>query len=126
MDSQFNSLLRSYSDNYIQFKVTGNPVYQQGYTSAQQGLDRIIDQLQTMVDSEKQQIANFYKSGVEQRMLELNQRNKFLERGIVSEKDEATAATMRASTPPSTFTVQPWQYITLGVLGAISVGLMIL
>lgn len=127
MDSQFNSLLRSYSDNYIQFKVTGNSAYKTGYTAAQQGIDSIISQLQTTVDSEKQQIADFYKSGVEQKVLDLDQRNRFLQRGIVSEKDEVVAANMRSSSAVSpSLTIQPWQYITLGVLGVMSVGLMIL
>ena len=121
MDSQFNSLLRSYSDNYVQFKVTGSPSYQKGYTAAQQGLDTIISQLQDTVEGQKQQIGAFYKSGVEQKLLDLEQRNRFLQRGIVSEKDEIVAAQMRSETPPESVSIQSWQYITLGVLGVTAV-----
>lgn len=128
MDSQFNSLLRSYSDNYIQFKITGNTRYQQAYTSAQQGLDSILSQLRNSVDAQKQQISAFYKSGVEQKLTELEQRNRFLQRGIVDEKDEITAAHMRseAPAPVSAPAIETWQYIALGVLGATAVGLSVL
>jgi hypothetical protein len=128
MDSQFTTLLKSYSDNYIQFKVTGSASYKNGYTSAQQGLDSIISQLQDNVNAQKQQISDFYKSGVEQKILDLDQRNKFLQRGIVSEQDEITAARMRAETPisPTSSSIQTWQYVTLGILGATAVGLSIL
>ena len=124
MDSQFNSLLRSYSDNYIQFKVTGNSRYQQGYVSAQQGLDSILNQLQTTVDGQKQQIGEFYKSGVEQKLVDLEQRNRFLQRGLVSEKDEIVAAQMRSQSPQ--ISIQPWQYITIGLLSATAIGLSVM
>jgi len=127
MDSQFNSLLRSYSDNYIQFKVTGNSRYQQGYTSAQQGLDSIISQLQTTVDAQKQQIGAFYKSGVEQKLVDLEQRKRFLQRGLVSEKDEIVAAQMRSQSPAiSQISIQPWQYVALGILSATAIGLSVM
>lgn len=128
MDSQFNSLIQSYSNNYIQYKVTGNTSYQTAYMSAQQGLDSIIGQLQNTVNAQKGQISAFYKSGVEQKLTELEQRNRFLQRGIVSEKDEITAAQMRSETPPpaATPTIQTWQYIALGVLGATAIGLSVM
>ena len=126
MDSQFNSLIQSYSNNYVQYKVTGNTSYQTAYTSAQQGLDSIIGQLQNAVNSQKSQIAKFYKSGVEQKLTDLQHRNRFLQRGIVSEKDEITAAKMRSETPAPTPTVQTWQYIALGVLGATAIGLSVM
>lgn len=126
MDSQFNSLRQSYSDNYIQFKVTGNPTYQNAFTSAQQGLDSIIAQLQTKVDAQKQQIAAFYKSGVEQKLTDLEQRNRFLQRGIVYEKDEITAAQMRSQPTFIMPTIQTWQYLTLGALGITAVALSVM
>lgn len=126
MDSQFNSLLRSYSDNYIQFKVTGNSRYQQGYTAAQQGIETILSQVEDTVNSQKEQIADFYKSGVEQKMLDLDQKNRFLQRGIVSEKDEQTAAEMRQIPTIEMPAIQTWQYIALGVLGATAIGLSVL
>ena len=128
MDSQFNSLVQSYSSNYVQYKVTGNPSYQNGYIAAQQGLDTIIGQLQDQVDSGKQQIAAFYKSGVEQKITDLNLKNRKLQRGILTQKDDITAAKMRGEQPahPTFAPVSTSQYIALGVLGVTMVALMAL
>lgn len=127
MDSQFNTLLRSYSDNYIQFKVTGAPKFQQGYTAAQQGIESILSQMKTMVDAQKQQMSEFYKSGIEQKVTELNQRNRFLQRGLVSESDEVTAAHMRSDTSSIQLpAIQTWQYVTIGVLGATAIALSVM
>lgn len=126
MESQFNTLSRSYSDNYIQFKVTGNKRYSDAYNAAQQGLENIISQLETDVGATKQSISDFYKSGVEQKMENLRQQNSFLGRGLMAEKDEATAAFMRQSGSSSIPVVQTWQYIALGVLGVTAVGLSVM
>jgi hypothetical protein len=128
MDSQFNSLVQSYSSNYVQYKVTGNPSYQSGYTSAQQGLDSIIGQLQEEVNLGKQQIADFYKSGVEQKITNLEMKNRKLQRGIVTENDDITAAKIRAEQPPpvAAVPVTTSQYVALGVLGITMVVLMVL
>lgn len=125
MDNSFNSLTKSYSDNYIQFKVTGNKRYADGYNAAQQGLDNIISQLENDVNANKAAIADFYKSGVEQKMENLRQQNAFLQRGLMSEKDEAVAASMRQTGATSMPIIQRWQYIALGVLGVTALGLSV-
>jgi len=128
MDSQFNSLIQSYSSNFVQYKVTGNQSYQNGYTAAQQGLDSIIRELQAEVDSGKAQIADFYKSGVEQKIKSVDAKNRKLQRGILGEKDEIEAAKIRNEKPapsPSPPPISTTQYIALGVLGATIVGLLI-
>ena len=127
MDSQFNSLVQSYSSNYVQYKVTGNPSYQSGYITAQQGLDSIINELQNEVNSGKQQISAFYKSGVEQKITDLNLKNRKLQRGILTEKDDIVAAKIRGeqpSPPAAPPPVSTSQYIALGVLGLTMVVLM--
>jgi hypothetical protein len=117
MDSQFNNLRQSYSDNYIQYKVTGNPSYQNAYTSAQQGLESIIDQLTNTVNTEKKGLSDFYKSGIEQKLQKLDSNNKLLQRGIISEKDEVIAAQIRQSAPPPPSpSISTTQYILLGGL----------
>jgi hypothetical protein len=129
MDSQFNSLIQSYSSNFVQYKVTGNQSYQNGYTSAQQGLESIISQLQAEVDSGKAQIADFYKSGIEQKIKAVDGKNRKLQRGIIGEKDEIAAAKIRNEKPapaPSPPPVSTGQYIALGVLGATMLGLSFL
>jgi hypothetical protein len=129
MDSQFNSLIQSYNSNYIQYKITGNPSYQSGYVSAQQGLDSIISQLQQEVTAEKSSISDFYKSGVEQTLNSLQQKNRKLQRGIIMEKDDIEAEKIRneQSMPsPSPPSISTNQYIMLGVLGATILGLSLM
>ena len=119
MDSQFNKLRQSYSDNYIQYKVTGNSSYQNAYTSAQQGLESIISQLKDSVDTEKKDMSDFYKSGIEQKLQQLDSNNKLLQRGILSEKDDIIASQLRKSSPPpSSPTISTTQYVLLGGLVA--------
>lgn len=119
MDSQFNKLRQSYSDNYIQYKVTGNSSYQNAYTSAQQGLESIISQLKDSVNTEKKDMSDFYKSGIEQKLQKLDSNNKLLQRGILSEKDDIIASQLRKSSPPpSSPTISTTQYVLLGGLVA--------
>ena len=126
MDSQFNSLIQSYNSNYVQYRVTGNQTYQSGYTSAQQGLDSILSQLQEEVNNEKTRISDFYKSGIEESISTLGQKNRKLQRGMLAEADDITAAKIR-NQQPVTITPSPsistTQYITVGVLAAIVAGL---
>ena len=127
MDSQFNSLIQSYSSNYVQYKVTGNPSYQNGYSAAQQGLDSIVGQLKEEIDSGKEQISAFYKSGVDQKITSLNMKNRKLQRGILTEKDDIAAATIRGQpTFMVSTSISTSQYIALGVLGLTMVALMAL
>jgi DNA primase large subunit len=129
MDSQWNSLLQSYNSNYVQYKVTGNQKYKNSYISAQEGLDSILSQIKGDVDSGKAQMSAFYKSGVEQKIMDLQLRNRKLQRGIVSEKDDIAAAKIRnehpaSTTSPSSITTS--QYIAIGVLGVTLAGLSFL
>lgn len=126
MDSQFNSLVQSYSSNYVQYKITGKESYRQGYTASQQGLDSILSQLQKQVDSQKASISDFYKSGVEQKLIETEAENRMLQRGILTEKDLMKAAELRqeSSVPaPSPPIITTPQIIALSVFGAIALGL---
>ena len=64
MDSQFNTLIRSYHDNYLQYKLTGTDSYKNAYSSAQQGIETILSTLQDSVESQKVTISNFYKEDI--------------------------------------------------------------
>jgi len=50
MDNQFNTLARSYHDNYIEYATTGGESYRNGYESAQKGLEEIIASLTKQVN----------------------------------------------------------------------------
>ena len=126
MNSQFNTLISSYRDNYLQYKVTGQTKFQTAYESAQQGIQSILDNLSSQVSEEKTKINDFYSEDVEGQMKKLNSKSKFLRGGIVGEKDLTKTAEMRQdqlTTPIPSLSTN--QYIVLGVLSAIMAGLMI-
>jgi CHASE3 domain sensor protein len=117
MDNQFNKLKQAYSDNYIQFKVTGDSKYQSAYESAKQGLDSIISQVSDAVKTDKKGISDFYKSGVESKLQQSEQSNRMLKQGILEEKDEITAARLRQNNLPTTSSsITTTQWISLGAL----------
>lgn len=124
MDNQFNTLTRSYHDNFLQYKLTGNPSYKQAYESAQQGLDQIVQSLQQQNTEQKKSISSFYNEDVEGRLRDLRSQTKDTERKIVSENDQVIAAEMRskAVSGGSSNTI----YYVLGgiaVLGVVAMGL---
>ena len=124
MDKQFNTLVRSLHDNYVEYKVTNKPSYQSSYESAQQSIEGIIADLSDEVAKNKAVIADFYKSGVEGKLKEMQAQNKTLQRGIVNEHD--LSETAKIQLPSSVSPVLTSQYITLGVLGAFMLGLLLL
>jgi flagellar biosynthesis chaperone FliJ len=125
MDNQFNSLIQSYNTNYVQYKVTGNSSYQNGYSSAQEALDSIIADLQKTVDDQKNTISEFYKSGVEEKLNKLQANNRKLQRGILFENDNIAAAQTR-NQPGFIPIGSTSQYIAIGILAAATIGLSFL
>jgi hypothetical protein len=129
MDSQFNSLMNSYNSNYVQYKVTGKKAYETAYNSAKQGLESILNNFKEQVGSEKKEIADFYKSNVDQKAIDTQQKNRKLQSGIIAEKDEIEAAKIRNEQPPPPPVpplVTTTQYILLGVLGGATLLLMVM
>lgn len=125
MDNQFNTLMRSYHDNYLQFKLTGDQKYQKAYESAKEGLDSILRAKKTEVDSDSQKIQNTLGTDAENKMKDVKSQSIHLVRGLSKEKDEEVAAEMRTqSSPPIQSTTI--QYVAIGVLLATIVGLSFL
>jgi len=111
MDGQFNTLSRSYHDNYLQYAVTGNKTFKTAYESAQQGLDSIITSLTSEINNNSQTIKSvgqpFFGGSIGE--------------GISRERDRIKAAEMRQPPPPPPFS-HTTQYIVLAsLLGAIIV-----
>ena len=129
MDGQFNTLVRSYHDNYIQYKINGAQASQNAYLSAQQGIQTILDSLQQQVDEQKTQMSDFYQSDVEGKMRDTQSDITKYQKKIVSAEDQIEAAKMRSETQlpsPPIQTPLMGQYITLATLGVIALGLMAL
>lgn len=127
MDGQFNTLVKSYHDNYIQYKLKGGQPDQNAYLSAEQGIKKILESLQEEVSAQTSEISNFYKSGIEEKLRDTQSDMKTYQRKIVKTDDEIEAAKMRAEVPPPLPSPQMpliSQYIALSILGVISLGLM--
>ena len=120
MDSQFNTLLRSFHDNYLQYKMTANSSYQNAYQTAQTGLDNIINQLQTTSDQQKSEISSFYKADVEGQLKDLQSKQRKLQKNIVQQTDELNAAKMRLESPVITSPDYTGYYIAMGVMAGIA------
>lgn len=127
MDGQFNTLVRSYHDNYIQYKITGGQSYQNAYMSAQEGIKNILDSLQKQATDQQAQISDFYKSDVEEKLRDTRTGITKYQRKIVRTEDEIEAAKIRGEAPPVPPPIQTplmSQYITLSILGVLALGLM--
>ena len=101
MDSQFNTFVQSFSNNYIEHKVTGDSKYESAYKSAREGLDKIVSQMTENVQAQRKTINDFYDSGIVQQIQESETNNRLLQRGILTEMDEIVASKMRARTSAS-------------------------
>jgi peptidoglycan hydrolase CwlO-like protein len=127
MEGQFNTLTRSYHDNYIQYKINGAQASQNAYLAAQQGIQTILTSLQQQVDQQKSQISDFYTSDVEGKLRDTQSDMTKYQKKIVSTGDQIEAAKMRSETQlpsPPIQTPLMGQYIALATLGVIAFGLM--
>lgn len=98
MDSQFNTLTRSYYDNYLQYKLTGNPSYKNAYLSAQEGIDNIVSSLEGEVSSQNNEINNFYSTNTEEKLRNTRDQALEAEKNLVSQRDLSETAKMRGTT----------------------------
>ena len=126
MDGQFNTLVRSYHDNYIQYKITGGQAYQNSYLSAEEGIQTILNSLQQQVSDQQSQISDFYKSDVEEKLRDTQSDITKYQKKIVSTEDQIEAAKMRTVPSPPIQTPLMGQYIALSILGVVALGLMAL
>ena len=125
MDSQFNTLTRSYHDNFIQYKLTGNQKYKVAYEAAQSGLDAIVVAKNQANETDSQNIKNTLGSDAENKMKDAKSQAVHLGQGLVDQHDEEVAAEMRKQSMVSEPTaVSPiFQYVAIGVMLATIVGL---
>jgi len=127
MDTQFNTLKQSYYDNFLQYRITGNPSYQNSYSAAEQGIQSILSELTAQVNTSQSDISNFYNKETEDKLRQLQSDTKFAQQEIISEGDQITAANMRQSAssilPPPSLTNY---YYAIGGLGVVMLGLMMI
>jgi peptidoglycan hydrolase CwlO-like protein len=124
MDNQFTTLTRSYHDNYLEYKVTGNSSYQNSFQSAEEGIQNIISSLQDQVNTQNEQINNFYSSNAEEKLRDTQSKIKMEQRSMIKDKDQVTGAIMRST--PASFQIPQSYLISIGVLTGVVVLLLAL
>jgi peptidoglycan hydrolase CwlO-like protein len=129
MDNAFTTLKKSYYDNYLQYKISGDSSYQNAYQSAQQGIENLLAELSSKVSQQQSKIKSFYSDDVEDKLRETQSDIRNRQRQIVNENDKIEAANMRASVTSGGSVISPsytWEYSVIAGLGVIALGLMAL
>lgn len=117
MDNQFTTLTRSYYDNYLQYKLTGNASYQNSYMSAEEGIQNILKSLEDQISSNTENVNSFYSSDVEEKMRDTQSQLRSTGKNIIKNTDRAIGASMR-NIPQSSFSLPTSYLISIGVLSA--------
>jgi hypothetical protein len=125
MDNQFNTLMRSYHDNYLQFKLTGNTKYQIAYEAAEQGLDAIVLAKNQEVQSDAQNIQSTLGADSENKMKDVKSQSVHLGQGLIDQHDEEVASEMRLSGPVEAPVTPIFQYVAIGIMVATIVALSV-
>ena len=114
MNNQFNTLIRSYHDNFLSYKLTGNSSYQSAYQSAQQNIENILSNLESKTSEQQKTISSFYDENHEEKLREIGADAKNAKRRVLQEQDKLIASEMRnvELAPPST----NYKYYILGAL----------
>jgi hypothetical protein len=115
MDNQFDTLSRSYHDNFLQYATTGKDSYKKAYESAEQGLQSILDSLSKQIHDNTTAINDTLGSNAKSVFAEKQDALNNIGIGIHNQKDRVIAAQMRQPPPPVPFSHQP-QYTLIGVL----------
>lgn len=124
MDNQFNTLARSYHDNYIEYSATGNAKYKTAYEAAQKGLEEIVASLTKQVTTNSQNITDAVGSTGLTRFREKQAFLNTIGAGMNTQADRIKQAEMRlpATPPGKTYTNE---YFFLSLLLIAIVGLQI-
>lgn len=117
MNNQFNTLIQSYHDNFLSYKITGNSSYQNAYQTAQQGIETIINNLESQNGEQQKVISSFYDEKHEEKLRELGADAKNAKRRVIEEHDKLTASEIRSKelTPSINY-----NYYILGTLIIVS------
>mgnify|MGYP002654671728 CR=1 FL=1 len=115
MDNQFDTLSRTYHDNYLQYATTGKESYKKAYEAAEDGLQSIIDSLSKQVHDNTTSINDALGSNAKSMFADKQDALNNIGIEIHKQRDRVTAAQMRQPPPPVPFSHQT-QYNLIGVL----------
>lgn len=113
MENQFATLTKSYYDNFLEYKLTGNESNQKAYMSAEQGIQTILNGLNDEVNAQSNSIASFYQSDVQGKLKSIRSDIQATQRNIITNKDRLSAAEMRIPTAPVSDQSIPSSYLMI-------------
>jgi paraquat-inducible protein B len=122
MDSQFNTLTRSYHDNFLQYRLTGTMSYKQAYTHAKTDIERVLKELEDKQYKTQKEISDFYGQDVEGNIRNSQSQKEQAQRKLVSGNDQLVSAEMRMPSSLQAQVSNPSMtnyYIALGVMTGI-------
>ena len=99
MDNQFNTLIRSYHDNYLEYKITGTSSYQKAYQTAQIDIEKILSDMQKKNSDEQKNISDFYNQNTNDQIRDVKAKKTEAQHKILSENDQLVSAEMRLTEP---------------------------
>lgn len=114
MENQFTTLTKSYYDNFLEYKLTGNESNQKAYISAEQGIQSILNTLNDKVNAQSSSIATFYQSDVQGKLKSMRSDIQSTQRNIITNKDSLSAAEMRIPTTTVEDQSIPMSYLIIG------------
>lgn len=96
MDSQFNTLIRSYHDNYLQYKISGNSSYQQSYQLAKEGIETILSTMENENAEKQKNITAFQSQNIEEKIRDIQSQKTANKRKVITQNDQLVSAEMRS------------------------------
>lgn len=109
---------KTYHDNFLEYRLTGEQKYKQASDGALQNMNGILSDLEARINSSPtipQDFAHTLRDGLLKRRLG---RTKLIE-----EKDELKGAEMRLGGQPSLTSID-WRYYAIAVLGLVTMVMM--
>jgi hypothetical protein len=108
--SAITSATRVYHDNFLQYRITGEPRYKKVADDAMTTIQKVIDGL-------KQQVSSVPVHDLR----DLRLKRKTLEENLFKEKDRLKEAEMRGIPSGQPVESSTWKYVTIGGLLAITI-----
>ena len=127
MDTQFNTLVRSYHDNYMQYKLTGNSSYENAYLSAKEGIENILSSMEGEVNEQTKKINEFYNTDMQNKLKNIRSQSVDAEKNFLLQSDQLEASKMRSevSLPPAVTTADTSAQTQRLIIAGLVLGLIL-
>lgn len=102
MDTQFNTLIRSYHDNFLEYRLTNKPSNQDAYKKAEADIIALLTDMKTRNEKAQKDISDFYKNDVQGNLSKIKNETQETQKKLLTLNDQVISAEMRIEpqTPP--------------------------